>query len=329
MESGVGHLVTSGERFTFIDLFAGIGGFRIALEALGGECTFSSEWDADAQKTYLHNFGERPHGDITDPVVKSAIPRRVDLLCGGFPCQAFSIAGKQRGFDDTRGMLFFDIAEIARVHRPRALLLENVKNLLHHDGGHTYRTIVSTLESIGYHVTSRVLCATTHANIPQSRERLFIVALDPAQVPCWREFRFPAPVPLTSTIHDCIAEQTATPAHYYSSRRMARYEEMAQGVVSGDSIYQWRRHYVRENKHGVCPTLTANMGTGGHNVPLVRTPRGIRQLTPRECLNFQGFPAWYGFPDSISRSAQYKQAGNSVVVPLVQRVGYEIVRLFP
>lgn len=310
-------------QFTFIDLFAGIGGFRIACQNLGGECVFSSEWDGNAQKTYFFNFGEMPYGDITDVAVKAAIPQKFDLLCGGFPCQAFSIAGYQKGFDDTRGTLFFDVAEIIKKHRPKAVFLENVKNLKGHDKGNTFKVIKKTLEDLNYVVYDKVMNAMEYANVPQNRERIFIVCFDLEQVPNHASFTFPEEEKLTRNIHECINANESNPRLFYSSK-MGHYGELEQGIVSKDTIYQWRRVYVRANKSSVCPTLTANMGTGGHNVPLILTNLGIRKLSPKECLNFQGFPKKYLFPDNIPFSACYKQAGNSVVVPLIQKVCQQI-----
>lgn len=169
--------------FKFIDLFAGIGGFRLALQNLGGKCVFTSEWDENAKKTYRANFGETPFGDITKIYTKNYIPERFDILCAGFPCQAFSIAGNQKGFADTRGTLFFDIEQIVDIHRPKVVFLENVKNLVSHDKGNTFKTIINILENkLGYKVYSKILNSMTYANVPQNRERIFIVAFDPKQV---------------------------------------------------------------------------------------------------------------------------------------------------
>ena len=313
----------SNPTFTFIDLFAGIGGFRIACQNIGGECVFSSEWDSNAQKTYAYNFGETPYGDITDEAVKCAIPERFDLLCGGFPCQAFSIAGYQKGFEDTRGTLFFDVADIIKRHRPKAVFLENVKNLKGHDNGNTFKVIKKTLEDLNYVVYDKVMNAMEYANVPQHRERIFIVCFDLEQVHNHSSFTFPGKVALTRSIHECINADEDNPKLFYGEK-MSHFDELKQGIVSMDTIYQWRRVYVRENKSSVCPTLTANMGTGGHNVPLILTQSGIRKLSPKECLNFQGFPSTYQFPANIPFSACYKQAGNSVVVPLIQEVCQQI-----
>lgn len=313
-------------KFTFIDLFAGIGGFRIALQSLGGKCVFSSEWDANAQKTYFYNFGEIPYGDITKESIKNCIPDGFDVLCAGFPCQAFSIAGYRKGFEDTRGTLFFDVAEIIKRKRPKAVFLENVKNLYTHDNGKTFAVIKATLEELGYVVYHRVMNSMEYANVPQNRERIFIVCFDPNQVKNHHQFSFPERTELTHTIHDCIDPEINDKALFYGAK-FIHYEELKRDMVSMDTIYQWRRQYVRENKSNVCPTLTANMGTGGHNVPLILTKYGIRKLSPKECINFQGYPKEYQFPTSIANSAKYKQAGNSVVVPLITKVCQNIISI--
>lgn len=311
-------------KFTFIDLFAGIGGFRLAMQSCGGRCVFSSEWDVNAKQTYLHNFGEMPFGDITLESTKKCIPDGFDVLCAGFPCQAFSIAGYRRGFEDTRGTLFFDVAEIIKRKRPKAVYLENVKNLCAHDDGKTFDVIKSTLEQLGYVVYHKVMNAMEYANVPQNRERIFIVCFDPKQVPNHTNFTFPEAIKLTKTIHSCIDANEKSESLFYTEK-MGHFDDLKKGIISQDSIYQWRRHYVRENKSHVCPTLTANMGTGGHNVPLILTDDGIRKLSPKECINFQGYPAKYEFPSNISNASKYKQAGNSVVVPLIKRVSEEII----
>ena len=313
-------------KFTFIDLFAGIGGFRIALQSLGGKCVFSSEWDANAQKTYFYNFGEIPYGDITKESIKNCIPDGFDVLCAGFPCQAFSIAGYRKGFEDTRGTLFFDVAEIIKRKRPKAVFLENVKNLYTHDNGKTFVVIKATLEELGYVVYHKVMNSMEYANVPQNRERIFIVCFDPNQVKNHHQFSFPERTELTHTIHDCIDPEINDKALFYGAK-FIHYEELKRDMVSMDTIYQWRRQYVRENKSNVCPTLTANMGTGGHNVPLILTKYGIRKLSPKECINFQGYPKEYQFPTSIANSAKYKQAGNSVVVPLITKVCQNIISI--
>jgi DNA (cytosine-5)-methyltransferase 1 len=310
--------------FKFIDLFAGIGGFRIALQNIGGKCVYTSEWEKSAKKTYRENFGEIPFGDITKENTKNYIPDKFDVLCAGFPCQAFSIAGNRKGFADTRGTLFFDVEKIIEKHRPKVVFLENVKNLISHDKGKTFKTIIEVLEQkLGYKTYSSVLNSMTHANIPQNRERIFIVAFDPEQVQNHSDFKFPEKIELTKSIHD-ILEKGKQEEKYYYSKDHKYYPELEKTMTSKDTVYQWRRVYVRENKSNVCPTLTANMGTGGHNVPLIKDNFGIRKLTPRECFSFQGYPKNYVLPN-LANSKLYMQAGNSVTTTLIERIANEII----
>ncbi len=313
--------------FTFIDLFAGIGGFRLAMQNVGGKCTYTSEWDKYAQQTYLKNFGELPFGDITKDKTKDLIPQEFDILCAGFPCQAFSIAGHQKGFSDTRGTLFFDIEQIIEKHRPKVVFLENVKNLISHDKGATFKIITEVLEKkLGYKVFYQVLNAMTYANIPQNRERIFIVAFDPNQVNKYANFTFPSEIPLTKTIHHFLDKEEQQDKYYYNKNHKY-YPRLVKEMTNSDTVYQWRRIYVRENKNNVCPTLTANMGTGGHNVPLIKDNFGIRKLTPKECFAFQGYPMDKYILPNIANSKLYMQAGNSVTMPLIERISNQIIKV--
>ncbi len=323
--------------FSFIDLFAGIGGFRLAMQACGGQCVFSSEWDAAAKQTYFENYGEVPFGDITKEETKALIPEHFDVLCAGFPCQAFSIAGYRKGFDDVRGTLFFDVADILDRYRPKAFYLENVKNLQGHDNGRTFNKIYRKLtEELHYVVDYRVMNPCDYANVPQNRERIFIVGFDPKQVDIKNylneenDFRFPFPVieKLTRSIHDIIDDKNEDEKLFYRPGHLY-YDRLDKAMTSRDTVYQWRRVYVRENKSNMCPTLTANMGEGGHNVPIIRTSKGIRKLSPEECLGFQGFPVEKGFkyPNTIAQSKKYKQAGNSVTEPLIEKVASQIIKI--
>lgn len=330
-------VANSNPSFSFIDLFAGIGGFRLAMQACGGQCVFSSEWDAAAKQTYFENYGEVPFGDITKEETKALISEHFDVLCAGFPCQAFSIAGYRKGFDDVRGTLFFDVADILDRYRPKAFYLENVKNLQGHDNGRTFNKIYRKLtEELHYVVDYRVMNPCDYANVPQNRERIFIVGFDPKQVDIKNylneenDFRFPFPITekLTRSIHDIIDDKNEDEKLFYRPGHLY-YDKLDKAMTSRDTVYQWRRVYVRENKSNMCPTLTANMGEGGHNVPLIRTSKGIRKLSPEECLRFQGFPVEKGFkyPNTIAQSKKYKQAGNSVTEPLIEKVASQIIKI--
>lgn len=236
------------------------------------------------------------------------------------------MAGYQRGFEDTRGTLFFEILEIANKHKPKVLFLENVKNLKNHDKGKTFRIIKQSLESIGYVVYSEVLNSATHANIPQNRERIFIVAFKEAKVINHADFRFPVPIKLTKTINDLLDRERQDERYYYTpEKNKFLYDELDRAIQNPNTLYQWRRHYVRENRSNLCPTLTANMGMGGHNVPIFRDKFGIRKLTPKECFAFQGFSD-IKLPE-IAISKLYMQAGNSITLPLVARIAKEILRI--
>lgn len=311
----------------FIDLFAGIGGIRLAFEKAGYECVFSNDFDKNCKVTYDLNFGNLNNGkhllyleDISQLKVDD-IPD-FDVLTGGFPCQPFSIAGYRQGFNDEkgRGNVFYDILRIIESKKPTAILLENVKNLKTHDKGNTIKVIYSELEKLGYYVKDKVMNSLHYGNIPQNRERIYIIAFKDEKA--YSKFSFPHMIPLTKSIHDCL-ENEVSDRYYYNGKPL--FDKIKSDVKSQDSLYQWRRKYVRENKNGVCPTLTANMGMGGHNVPIILTEQGIRKLTPRECANFQGFPDTYLLPN-IPDSALYKQFGNSVVVPVVERLA-ESIRL--
>jgi len=317
-------------KFTFIDLFAGVGGIRLGFQQEGGECVFSSEWDEAAKKTYSLNFGEYPYGDITK-IDKKVIPDH-DILLAGFPCQAFSIAGYRKGFDDEkgRGNLFFDLYQIIKEKRPKAFMLENVKNLEGHDKGNTFKVITEYLQNLGYSVTSKVLNTKEYGGIPQNRERIFIVGFrdevdwETSQNPtCTSRFQWPKKKTLRKNVKDLL--ETNVEDYYYYNRYDC-YRQLKDVAVSLDTVYQWRRVYVRENKNGVCPTLTANMGTGGHNVPLVLDSKDIRKLTPRECFRLQGFPEKYEFPRGMANSHLYKQAGNSVSTPVVRAVAKQMLQ---
>lgn len=312
------HKINLFKKYRAIDLFAGIGGIRLGFANAfkeNIEFVFSSEIDKYAQQTYKANFDGDVAGDITK-IDEKDIPSH-DILLAGFPCQAFSIAGKRLGFEDTRGTLFFEVARIIKYHKPKILFLENVKGFVNHDNGNTFRVVKKTLEEMGYKVFTKVLNAKDFG-VPQNRERIYIVAfLDDI------EFEFPEALCTEVSIKSKL-EKNVLEKYYYNGKPL--FERIKDDVVNENSIYQWRRQYVRENKSGVCPTLTANMGTGGHNVPIVRDKKGIRKLTPRECANFQGFPDTFVLPNLVD-SQLYKQCGNSVVVEVIKKIAIEIRKI--
>ena len=304
------------KSYKIIDLFAGIGGIRLGFQHIFKEKAsfiFSSEIDKHAQETYHLNFQETPHGDITKIEAKD-IPSH-DIILAGFPCQAFSIAGHRKGFEDTRGTLFFDVLRIAKHHKPKVLFLENVKGFVGHDKGNTFKVVKASLEELGYKVYTEIL-NTKDFGIPQNRERIYIIAfLDEV------DFEFPVGKEEKLTIHSCL-ENEIDEKYYYNGKPL--YGKIKDDVLNPNSVYQWRRKYVRENKSNVCPTLTANMGTGGHNVPIITDQKGIRKLTPKECANFQGFPKKYKLPN-FADSHLYKQLGNSVSINVIEQLAQKIL----
>lgn len=303
-----------------IDLFAGVGGIRLGFEKNGFRTVFSNDFDPYCKPTYDLNFREIPLTVADIVAVKSLDLPAFDILLGGFPCQPFSIAGYRRGFLDTgRGDVFFEIIRILRDKKPGAVFLENVKNLKSHDGGRTFAIITEALGDLGYHVKTQVLNSMEYGNVPQNRERIYIVGFKSRGH--YDAFNFPDPIPLTKTVSD-ILEDVVDEKYYYNDQPL--FSKLRKTVKSTNTVYQWRRVYVRENKRGVSPTLTANMGMGGHNVPLIRDAKGIRKLTPRECARLQGFPESYRLPSDLADTKLYKQFGNSVTVTVIERIARHI-----
>ena len=295
--------------FDFIDLFAGIGGMRIAFEDVGGKCIFSSEWDKSAQNTYEANFGDRPAGDITKIDPKS-IPNH-DILLAGFPCQAFSICGDQQGFLDTRGTLFFNIEEILRIKQPYAFLLENVKNLKSHDKGKTFATIIKHLEALGYFVHHQVLNSLDFG-IPQKRERTIIVG--------FREnikFSFPKPIGMKANLSTILESDLEIDSKYFVSLKIKQ-KRLSKVKLNYPIPAIWH-----ENKSGNISALEyscALRAGASYNYLLVN---GIRRLTPRELLRLQGFPETYKIV--VSYTQIRKQTGNSVTIPVIKAVAEQII----
>lgn len=321
--------------FKFIDLFAGIGGFRIAMQNLGGKCVFTSEWDKDAQKTYKVNFGEVPFGDITKQRIKNYIPEEFDLLCAGFPCQAFSIAGKRGGFDDTRGTLFFDVAEIIKKNKPKAIFLENVKGLRSHDKGKTLETILNVLRNdLGYFVPEPQIINAKNFGVPQNRERIYIVGF--RQDLNISSFEYPKPLENNPTFEE-VKEETVPPTKYYLSTQYvqtlvnhkARHENKGNGfgyaIIPDNGIANAivvggmgrERNLVLDHRIIDYTPTTHIKGTVNRE--------GIRKMTPREWARLQGFPDNYIIP--VADASAYKQFGNSVAVPAIQATANKILEL--
>jgi len=306
--------------FRTIDLFAGIGGVRLGFEKAGFNTVFANDFEKQCKITYDLNFDTSKL--VVEDIQKIGIDDLpdFDFLLGGFPCQPFSIAGHRQGFEDEqgRGNLFFDITRIIEAKKPKGFLLENVKNLKGHDKGNTFKVIKKTLKDLGYHIKSEVLNTMDYSNVPQNRERIYIVGFKNKKH--FEKFEFPKPIKLKTKIIDLLEEEV-NEKYYYNGKPL--FDKIKNDIKKEGVVYQWRRKYVRENKSGVCPTLTANMGTGGHNVPIIKDKKGIRKLTPRECARLQGFPDDYQLPN-IADSSLYKQFGNSVSVPVVEMVANKI-----
>lgn len=277
--------------------FAGVGGIDLGFDKAGFETIYANELDAFAVETIRTNFNfQVDHRDIND-VKASEIPD-FDIMLAGFPCQAFSVAGYRQGFDDEkgRGNLYFELERIFEEKKPSVILLENVKNLVSHDQGNTFKVILESLKNHGYHVKYKVLNACEYGNIPQNRERIYVVCFK--DIKAYEKFEFPHAIPLDTSISDLLEDETNIDKKYFYTEKTPFFNQLVEDIKDAKTLYQWRRQYVRANKSNMCPTLTANMGTGGHNVPLLNVQGKldtIRKLTPRECFNFQGFPKTSSF----------------------------------
>lgn len=320
-------------RFKFIDLFAGIGGFRLALQNLEGKCVFTSEWDKYSKQTYKANFGEIPFGDITKAQTKSYIPDNFDVLCAGFPCQAFSIAGRRGGFEDTRGTLFFDVAEIIKKKQPKAIFLENVKGLRNHDKGKTLATILNVLrEDLNYYVPEPQIINAKEFGVPQNRERIFIVGF--RKDLGITDFEYPKPTNETVVLDDILEENEVSVKYYLSTtyvqtlkNHRARHESKGNGfgyeIIPNDGIANAvvcggmgrERNLVHDDRLTNFKPIT--------NISGEVNREGIRKMTPREWARLQGFPD--KFKIVVSDAQAYKQFGNSVAVPAIQATAEKII----
>lgn len=314
--------------------FAGVGGIDLGFESTGAfKTVYANEFDSYPARTFEMNYDLKVDVRDIHEVQSNEIPD-FDVMLAGFPCQAFSIAGYRKGFEDEkgRGELFFELTRILEDKKPRIAFFENVKNLVGHDNGNTFRVICEQLDILGYKYTYQVLNAMTYGNVAQNRERIYIVAFRDAED--YEKFHWPLSIPLTSTVKDIIDFDNKIDEKYYYTEGKYKgdiYEQLVKAMEDDDpsdpAIYQWRRKYVRQNKSGVVPTLTANQGEGGHNVCLVKTKHGIRKMTPRECFNTQGFPKDFKLPDNQSDARLYKQAGNSVCVSVIGRIAEEVAKV--
>ena len=306
-------------------LFSGIGGIDLGFVQAGFEVAWAVENNHASCETYRANFRDVTLIEQDIRKVDAEKLPRVDVIAAGFPCQAFSVGGKQQGFCDDRGNLFFEIARFIKTHNPRFIFLENVANLVQHDNGHTFHVIYNTLIEYGYYIRYRVMRASEYGNVPQIRDRIYIVAF--REIEDCDCFSFPEPIELQVKISDVIDRtKRVRDVYYYTDD--APFSLNARRIVNRtDSIYRVYHSSIKIIQNHMCPTLTASMGTQKNQVHLLRDNYGVRKLTPRECLRFQGFPDTFGFPKSITLEDTYKQIGNSVCVPVIRRIASEIIKV--
>lgn len=315
--------------------FAGVGGIDKGFELTNFFKTiYANEVDEYPVKTFEENFDLKVDNRSIEEVQPEDIPK-CDVYLAGFPCTDISLAGYRQGlFNEdgtlTRSGLYFELLRLIKANKPPIVFLENVKNLVGHNNGETFQVIYNSLVDEGYHVKYQVLNACEYGNVAQNRERIYIVAFQDANQ--FNKFNFPLPIKRDKTVKDIIDFNGDVDEKYYYTKGKYKgdifnklEEAMKDDDINNPSIYQWRRKYVRQNKSGVVPTLTANQGTGGHNVCLIKDSKGrIRKMTPLECFYTQGFPKDFKIPSDVSDGRLYKQAGNSVCVGVVKRIAEQI-----
>ena len=305
-------------------LFSGIGGIDLGFIQAGFDVVWANEFDKDAATTYRANFGNAYLVQKDIKTISAEETPDFDVLVAGFPCQPFSSAGNQKGFDDPRGNLFFEIARIVEAKRPQVIFLENVSNLLQHDDGKTFLTIYNALVPFGYAFKYRVMDSFDYGNVPQHRKRIFIVAfLDYEKC---EKFEFPDKIKPVVQLNDILVRNVKHDNSYYYNESSVYYADLKRIVTDKKALYKIYDSGVSRKAHYVCPTLTANMGTYPDRVPIILDDFGIRKITPYECLALQGFPKDYRFP-KIPMASAYKQCGNSVAVPVIRRIAENIVKV--
>jgi DNA (cytosine-5)-methyltransferase 1 len=308
-------------KLKMIDLCAGTGAFSYVLSKTGKvDVVFANDIEESSKKLYDNNFNHKLTLENLCTIDVKTIPSH-DILTAGFPCQPFSIAGKREGFDDPRSNVFWKIIEIVKFHKPECIILENVKNLGSHDDGDTLKTIITSLEKEKYNIKYKILNTSKITGVPQNRERIYIVCLKNKDIYDAYDMTFAEKK--KNSIKQYLSNNVEA-KYYYNDNTNNIHKMIMESIDDDESVYQFRRKYVRKNMNNDCPTLTANMGTGGHNVPIVMDDKGIRKLTPRECFNLQGFPETYLFP-KMSDSKLYKLAGNAVSVPVVELVTSQLI----
>lgn len=333
-------------KYTVGSLFAGVGGICQAFKEASCKVVWANEIDENSRKTYAANHKNvelTNKRDVRILTSKDVAP--VDILTAGFPCQPFSHAGRANGFEDDRGQLFYEVTRLLREIKPKAFFLENVKSLATHNGGESFRTIAKEIKRSKYSFIPFILKASDYTDIPQGRERIYIVGFRNEELhfydrPVLENFLRVGSAPVSSRFNiplkrhrktkhftEFLDNSTVSSGDYYAKVENKIHKRVIDAVVDKSRVYQYRRWFVRENKSDVCPTLTANMGLGGHNIPIILDGELPRRLTPKECFNLQGFPKSFVIPDDVAKVHLYRQSGNSVVVPLVTRIAKEIVRV--
>ena len=318
------------KEYKCASFFAGVGGIDMGFEQAGFHTLYANEFDPYPVKTFELNFPLEVDDRSITEVQPDDVPGDCNIYLAGFPCTDISIAGYRQGlFNEdgslTRSGLYYELLRLINKNKPQVVFLENVKNLVGHNNGETFRVIYDSLADEGYHIKYQVLNAMEYGNVPQNRERIYIVGFLDEEA-C-RKFEFPMPVTRTKELTDIIDfDKKLDEKYYYTPGKYkgGLYEKLDEAMDDPHAVYQWRRKYVRKNMSGVVPTLTANQGEGGHNVCLIRTKHGIRKMTPHECFNAQGFPEDFKLPSDMSESRLYKQAGNSVCVSVIARIAENI-----
>jgi len=310
-------------KLKVVDLFAGTGAFSYVFEETNcAKTVYANDMANESKIFYDANFKTSLTKCNINDVLPKDIPKH-DILTAGFPCQPFSIAGLQKGFNDDRSNVFWKILEIAKYHKTPCLVLENVKNILSHDNKNTINTIVSNIENQGYNIKFEIINTSDVSEIPHHRERMYMICFLDKKF--HKKFNFNIEKCENKPLTDYLSSKV--PSKYYYDSRFKIWATIQKNVVKQNTIYQYRRYYVRENKSNLCPTLTANMGSGGHNVPLILDEKGVRKLTPRECFRLQGFSEEFILPKEINNSKLYHLAGNSVSIPVVKIIADKIVAI--
>jgi DNA (cytosine-5)-methyltransferase 1 len=313
-------------EYRIVDLCAGTGGFSLAFHMSGIQfkTIYANDMETFSKKIFQVNFPNVPfvcQNLLTVDI--SSIPG-MDIILAGFSCQPFSIAGQRKGFEDNRSDVFWQILKIMNHHKPRVVVLENVKNLISHDSGQSFDKIKLAIEEVGYKIKYKVLNTYKVSGVPQNRERVFIICF--LNDTDYELFEFPSSNAELINFQNLLETHTIADKYYYTSK-LKIYDKVIENVKDEHVIYQYRRHYFRTYDKGICPTLTANMGSGGHNVPLIKDSQGVRKLTPRECFRFQGFPDTFIFPSELKNSELYRLSGNAISVPVVQKIAEKLLHV--